>query len=91
MCFWRSLRNTLTPGGQRFYKLKKECEQLKTAYGAARHSMPNAKANGAAKEPGTGRGRERKDAAADDGEPPSKKQKIKPELEPEDDDDDEKV
>jgi hypothetical protein len=56
----------LTLCSQKFYKLKRECEQLKAGDGTAGPSTPKAKANGAAKTPGTGRGRKRKDAGDED-------------------------
>jgi hypothetical protein len=61
-----SPEHLLTLCSQKFYKLKRECEQLKAGDGTAGPSTPKAKANGTAKTPGTGRGRKRKDAGDED-------------------------
>jgi hypothetical protein len=60
---------------QKFYKLKKECEQLKAGDRTAGPSTPKAKASGSTKTPGTIRGRKRKDASDEETGRITKRQK----------------
>jgi len=80
----------LTLCSQKFYKLKRECEQLKAGGGTAGPSTPKATASGPKKTPGTGRGRKRKDASDEDVARTTKRHKRSAaavaEEEPEEDD-----